>query len=60
MRNPFHRIDKVDLLERSAKTIRSDLELAVRELYAAAAEQRAASDQLQKVADSRMTKTAAL
>jgi len=58
MRRLFHsRADKVDLLEKSAKSIRLDLELAVRELYASAAEQRVAADRLQKVAEDRMTAT---
>jgi len=56
MRVPFSsKVDKVDLLEKSAKSIRSDLELAVRELYASAAEQRVAANQLQEVAQSRMS-----
>lgn len=58
MRSPFHRMDKVDLLEKAAKTIRSDLELAVRELYVSAAEQKAAAQQLQEIAVSRMAGTA--
>lgn len=53
----FHKVHKVESLEDSAKAIRADLELAVRELYAAAAEQRAAASQLQEVAASRLTRT---
>jgi hypothetical protein len=57
MRRMFHRMGKVDLLEASAKSIRADLELAVREVYASTAEQREAARQLQEVAASRMVGT---
>jgi hypothetical protein len=45
-----HRKSSADLLEATAKDIRADLQVAVMELTRAAADQRAAANELQMVA----------